>query len=516
MTLPRLYENVTLRSYTEIRYVDGRPEGYGSGSPFAMGLNTLVTRNFSDYVQTFRAVGDWKEHDMEDYSKGRVPDNSMMLQLAMRAALDKMKNLKAFAWELNTKPLQTIYQSLMARPSITSLTLRFQTKRIPRPTTLVPPFPSLITLVLYDIDPLCYPDDISLVLLHAKKLENLKLHFSPRMRESGEESVNILNYFGRCIAAKYKLPVKRLAIYNLYTRSSGDGFEDATDPARLEEMSIFNSMGSSDPMTVFLDDTWRVKHQHACPHNLKMIRGDSLDKEMAHMMAQFRGLDRLYFVERHKGSKASSVAATPASPTLDPPSQNGTKPNDTPFTEFKCKGLAAEYLAVIQSNHRTMRHLLLPDHWQLSDNAIFKLCQSCPDLEQIGFASAVPPLESLAQILGLVPKVWALRLLIRPGSDLAEKLDSMDLDLHSFAMAHEFWKPEYKNLKYVGFGSRLIFKLGAVTYPALKAKNGTILSGQDNNPRMRPYRQITRLTEDDVKHIEIWGLDTAEFDPKFP
>lgn len=97
MTLPRLYEHVTLRSYSEIRYVDGRPEGYGNGSPFAMGLNTLVSRNYTDYVQMFRVVGEWREHDVDDYSKGRVPDNSMILQVAMRAALDKMKNIKSFA-----------------------------------------------------------------------------------------------------------------------------------------------------------------------------------------------------------------------------------------------------------------------------------------------------------------------------------------------------------------------------------------------------------------------------------
>jgi hypothetical protein len=43
-------------------------------------------------------VGDWREHDVDDYTKGRVPDNSMMLQIALRAALDKMKNLKAFGY----------------------------------------------------------------------------------------------------------------------------------------------------------------------------------------------------------------------------------------------------------------------------------------------------------------------------------------------------------------------------------------------------------------------------------
>lgn len=97
MTLPRLYEQVTLRSHAEIRYIDGRPEGFGGGSPFSSGLNTLVSRNFTDYVQHFRVTGEWREHDVDDYKHGRVPDNSMVLQIAMRAALDKMKNLRAFA-----------------------------------------------------------------------------------------------------------------------------------------------------------------------------------------------------------------------------------------------------------------------------------------------------------------------------------------------------------------------------------------------------------------------------------
>jgi hypothetical protein len=97
MALPKLYEEVTLRSYSEIRYVDGRPEGYGNGSPFAMGLNTLLARPFAEYVQKFRVVGEWREHDLDDYTKGRVPDNDMILSVALRAALDKMKNLKAFA-----------------------------------------------------------------------------------------------------------------------------------------------------------------------------------------------------------------------------------------------------------------------------------------------------------------------------------------------------------------------------------------------------------------------------------
>jgi hypothetical protein len=166
------------------------------------------------------------------------------------------------SWELNTKPLQTIYQGIMAKPTLTSLTLRCQTKRIPRPTTVIPPLPNLITLVVYDIDPLCYPDDFSLVLVTAHKLENLKLHWNPRMRESGEESVNLTNYFGRCLAAKHAIPLKRMAMYNLFARNTGEGFENCTNHSLVQELTIVNCMGSSgDPITVFMDNTWRVSTQ---------------------------------------------------------------------------------------------------------------------------------------------------------------------------------------------------------------------------------------------------------------
>lgn len=96
MTLPKLYQHVTLRSYADIRYSNGRPEGYGSGSPFSMGLNGLVTRNTAGYVKSWRLLGEWKESDVDDFSKGRVPDNSMMLNIVVRAAMDKMTSLENF------------------------------------------------------------------------------------------------------------------------------------------------------------------------------------------------------------------------------------------------------------------------------------------------------------------------------------------------------------------------------------------------------------------------------------
>ncbi|KAJ4351196.1 uncharacterized protein N0V89_006535 [Didymosphaeria variabile] len=533
MTLPRLYEEVTLRTYAELRYVNGRPTGYGSGSPFAMGLNTLVSRAFADYVQTFRVIGEWREHDVDDYSKGRVPDNSMVLQVAMRAAMDKMKNLKTFAWELNTKPLQTVYEGLMQKSSLTSLILRFPSRRIPRPTVVVPPLPNLMSLICYDIDPLASPDNISLLLLTSKKLQNLKLHFNPRMRETGEESVQLNAYFGRCIAAGYSIVLKRFALYNLYCRNQGEGFEKATNPASIEEVTIINSMGSSDPMTVFLDDTWRLSPNQPIPTNLKMLRVDSVEPEQVPMLTKFQGLERFYIVSKPFSSKTTSTAQTPTSPssnTTPNMNTNGHSACSTstprPITEGECKSVAGDYLAAIQSNHRTMRHLLLSDHWNLSDDALFKICQTLPHLEQLGFACFVPPMESLRQILSHTPKLWAIRMLVPPGSPFQARLDAMDIEMHQFALATEMWRPQYRQLKYVGMGNKA-FKLGDVVWPKGKSKaraeeeaqHSSAFGGRGtsiNDLRNGPIRRLELVDPKSLNWIEIWGMDSTEFEAKFP
>jgi hypothetical protein len=490
-----------------------------------MGLNTLVSRNFGEYIQTFRVMGDWREHDVDDYKQGRVPDNSMILQVAMRAALDKMKNLKAFAWEMSTPPLSTVYQGITARTSLVSLTIRCPTRRTPRPTTIIPPLPNLATLVVYDIDPLCYPDDISLLLLGSKKLENLKLHWSPRMRAVGEESVTLLSIFGRCVAARYAMSIKRLAIYNVYTRFSGDDFHHIINHDVQTEVTVINSMGNSDPMTVFADDSWRVHNNHPTPRNLKMIRTDNADKENVVMLGKFKGLERVYIVSNRRGkeaSKANSTAATPTTPsTMTPGMNGGTSASGTPnaMTDQRCRSVGSEFLAVIQTNHHhSIRHLLLSDRWILSDDTLFRLCQLCPNLEQLGFACAVPPLESLRQVFALVPKLWAVRFLVCPSYDTGDSMmDDSESEMHAFAIGTEFWRPEYRNIKYIGYGDSVVFRLGGVYFPP-KGKD-PMPNGNEksfNAKRAGPKRKIDVLKREDVKDIEIWGMDTTEFDPKFP
>ena len=98
MTLPQLYKDVTLTSYDRIRYRDDFPEGCGSASPFSMGLNAVVTRpNVATLVRSFALRGEWREDALDEHARvGRVPDSSMMLNIAVRVAIDKMVDLETF------------------------------------------------------------------------------------------------------------------------------------------------------------------------------------------------------------------------------------------------------------------------------------------------------------------------------------------------------------------------------------------------------------------------------------
>lgn len=132
----------------------------------------------------------------------------MMLNILLRTATDNMAKLKSFSWELDCKPLKTLYTGLASHNTLTSLTLKFPSARIPRPSVLIPPMANLRVFKATDIDPMCYPDDISLLLLHSKKIEDLRLHFSPRMRQEAEGIMTLAQFFGRCYKAGYRLKVK--------------------------------------------------------------------------------------------------------------------------------------------------------------------------------------------------------------------------------------------------------------------------------------------------------------------
>lgn len=69
------------------------------GSPFSMGLNGLVLRNSTAYVEKFRVRGEWKDYELPEYSSvGRVTEGSIMLNTIVRVAIEKMPLLDSFRY----------------------------------------------------------------------------------------------------------------------------------------------------------------------------------------------------------------------------------------------------------------------------------------------------------------------------------------------------------------------------------------------------------------------------------
>lgn len=97
MTLPHLWKSVTLEAHSNIRHKDDLPEGFGGASPFSMGLNALVTRNVPKLVRSLSLEGEYGVADLDEYAKaGRVSESGMVLNIAIRAAIDQCIHLRSF------------------------------------------------------------------------------------------------------------------------------------------------------------------------------------------------------------------------------------------------------------------------------------------------------------------------------------------------------------------------------------------------------------------------------------
>lgn len=431
MSLPQLYRHLTLTSYDKIRYRGEEPEGVGSASPFSMGLNAVITRPYATLVRSLTLRGEWREHELEEHARvGRVPDSSMMLNIAVRAAVDRMTDLESFSWDLNTKMLETVYLGLAQLPRLTSLSVRFPSSRHPRPTIVVPPMPHLRSLKLTDIDPLCYPDDISTLLWKCKKLQELYMHWSPRMRNEQEPSVMLHDYFRKCIAAREPLGVKKIGLQNLYALHSEE-FNLAFDPKTVEEVTILNNTGSDGTnfMNTFVDRSWPT-----VPPNerlrIKCMRQDAPSKRHAEFLANFTGLEKLYFVNTPRDpsdmvnfprrSSTSSDAVTP--PLLDAHPSSQTAANSpvasSPASSTNLQlNIRDNYLnAIVMSHASTLRHLLLSSRWPLSASTIVRLVHASPQLEQLAFATELSSMDTLGIVIPFLRKLSALRLLIPTGN----------------------------------------------------------------------------------------------------
>ncbi|KAJ5312579.1 hypothetical protein PENANT_c007G06227 [Penicillium antarcticum] len=433
MALPQLYRSLTLTSYDKIRYRDDQPEGIGSGSPFTMGLNAVITRPYGSLVRSMTLRGEWNDHELEEHARvGRVPDSSMLLNITARAAIDRMTNLESFHWELGTKMLDTVFTGLTQLPKLTSLTIRFPSSRHPQPTFVLPGMPHLRCLKITDIDPLCYPDDIATLLWKSRKLRDLKLHWSPRMRDAQEPSVSLHDYFRKLIANKQPLAVKKMSFQNLYAFHTED-FNFAFDPTTVEDVTFLSGVEGSNLANTFMENSWPTVPPHG-KLRIKSVRMDAVSKRNAEFIGNFQDLERLYFVNVTSESNdylnsprhglASSSALTPPTYESQPNGAiNGTSSNSPITSASPASQLTATssirdvYLSHISVNHgATLRNLLLPSRWPLSTGMVGRLVHSCPNLEQLALATEFTSMDSLSLLIPFLRKLKALRLLIPPSS----------------------------------------------------------------------------------------------------
>lgn len=404
----------------------------------------------------------------------------------------------AVSWELNVKMLPTVWQGL-AQSTLSHLTVKFPSTRHPQPITIAPPIPNLKSLKILDIDPLCYADDISLLLLGSKKLEELMLHWSPRMKEAREPSVNLGSYFGRCLSSGYKIPLKIVAIKNLYTHNDGS-CESMINIATLKEITLINSTtGDGDEAAnVFMDHRWQMgPPKHTVP-GLKMLRVDKVSKLQCDFLGSFTGLERLYFIGAHRyqsntasrrNSNAAPLPYSPASSTSSSPSASETQ------------GLKDDYLETIVKNHgSTLRHLLFLPQWRLTADNIALIIRNCPNLEQLGLGVEFVDFRNLRLLIPFLPKLKALRLLDNPDDrSFGDKVREVDDGTHEKEIGNDTTNGEWNVMRYIELAG-LLFEVGNMKPQGPPMENG----------RQKYRRDVWRRPTKALERIEIWRMDTME------
>ena len=340
--------------------------------------------------------------------------------------------------------LPTVWLGLAQKQTLTSLTVRFPTLRLPRPSTLVPSIPNLKSLHILDIDPLCYPDNISSLLLGSKKLENLKLHWSPRMRKAREPSINLSLIFGRIIAAKYKMPLKHIAFQNMYAYNesySENIFHNIVDSQTVVSFTMISSFGGADDSAdfSFVDNSWKSAFTKPETPQLRMLRGDKVSNWHCAMLKGFTTVERYYLITGRKlqdptsqrllkdaeGDDDGSNSASPRN--VQCPANCNLKSFTPPAEPTATARLQHDYLESITAFlGARLRYLLLLPQWRLSTEAVAKLVRSCPNLEQLGLGLEESSYAMVRLLIPFWPKLYAIRVLDKPGeSRMTEQCDQL-------------------------------------------------------------------------------------------
>lgn len=385
--------------------------------------------------------------------------------------------------------LPTVWQGLAKSP-LSKLTVRFPTIRQARPIAIVPPIPNLVSLKIYDIDPLCYVDDISLLLQGSKKLRDLKLIWSPRMREMREPSININSIFGRIAAARSPLKLRSLAIKNLFMFDDGT-CDNVVDPCYLEKVTLINSFGGhgDSPGSAFVDGIKRVKESHALPC-MRSFRTDKISKEHCHFFSTFNGLQKLYLVSC-TATRQRSCTPIPPSPASSP------LPPDASLSSLK-----SPYLDALTRCHgNTLTHLLLLPTWRLSATEIVPLVRACPHLQQLALGIDLLDFTKVKLLVLSLLRLRALRILDHPGDrgffrEKVREMDEMGLVVEQIQRLTEIGTGGGALVRWIGLAD-LVFEVGRV-------ERQEELGGEQRK------RKVWRRGLRDVERVDIWNMDSSE------
>lgn len=404
------------------------------------------------------------------------------------------------SWELNTKMLPTVWQGLAQKGGLTHLTIRFPSLRHPRPVTLVPPIPDLRSLKIYDIDPLCYADDVSLLFLEARKLEDLKLIWSPRMREAREPSISLSKFLGKLAAAEHNLPLKRIAIKNLYTLEYTE-CQKIFDASTLEEITFINSVGGAadDPGTAFFDRSWRPQSDEL--PSLKMLRTNTIGRRQTEFLRSLKGLERIYLLGPQKSSREHNRAGGGSESSSTPFPNSPVSSTNSPSNDYTTQNLKDEYLEAITKNHgKTLRHLLLMPQWRLSSDDIALIVRQCPNLEQLGIGVEYANFMNLRLLAPFLSKLTAIRLLDNPDDKaFADKMKELaDDGSHEQKIGSETKNQDWK-IKWMEIGDSL-FEVGKIEQQF----------GPEDGPKGVWRRPVWRRPLEAAKHLGIFEMDSED------
>lgn len=423
----------------------------------------------------------------------------------MSPSIDRLSS-----WELNTKMLPTVWQCLAQKPSLKRLTIKFPSSRDPRPMTVAPPIPSLESLHIHDIDPLCYPDDISVLLLGSKNLEHLILHWSTRMRDACEPSIHPAAYFGKCQAAQYKMRLKSISLSNLFA-SSAEFRDPIFECEVLEEATSLSStpgIGNGSGANAFVEHgQYHDKRLPCTMPKLRSIRTDKFNTAHSEILGQLSGLEKIYFVGPQVRGKCytngliTNGVSKDITPFSQSPSSSSSSPGKSETTSLCI--LKDGYLdAITRSHGATLKHLLLLPQWRLTDTDLARMVRLCPNLEQLAMGTELAHLRHLELLLPFLTKLSAIRFL--PNPDDGTFLDQMyqwDRDgTHAQSLSEECSKPEFGRMRWVDLGAEnLIYELGPL-----------YLAGQDENGSDVFRRPVMKAPSCAVKDIAIWKFDSYD------